>query len=341
MTDHAATPPPVHAALRINMTGLQPDPRAESERYRAAIEMAVYAEENGFDTVNLEEHHCADNGWLPSPLVLAAMIIARTKRVRVSVTALLATLYDPIRLAEDVAVLDLVSEGRFTFTAGLGYRPIEYHATGKRWDERGRLMDELIETLLTAWKGEPFEYRGETIRVTPTPMTKPHPLFLVGGMSKVAARRAARFGLPFYPPQHQPELERFYYAELEKHGKQGFYLHPGEGNSMLVVEPDPERAWQELAPYYLRELQEYGSWKVEGVPRPSEEHVESIEELRAQKRFEIFSPEDALDELASGRRPTAVLHPLAGGVPLERAWRQLETFSTDVLAPVRRGDVAV
>jgi alkanesulfonate monooxygenase SsuD/methylene tetrahydromethanopterin reductase-like flavin-dependent oxidoreductase (luciferase family) len=336
MPNHTRAHPPVHAALRINMTGLQDDPGDEARRYRAAIDMAVYAEEHGFDTVNLEEHHCAANGWLPAPLVLAAMIVARTKRVRVSVTALLATLYDPIRLAEDIAVLDLVSGGRFTFTAGLGYRPIEYHATGKRWEDRGRLMDELVETLLAAWKGEPFEYRGETILVTPTPLSKPHPFFLIGGMSKAAARRAARFGLPFYPPQHQPELERFYYAELERNGKKGFYLHPGEGNSMLVVEDAPERAWPELAPFYLRELQEYGSWKVEGVPRPSEDPVETIEDLRAQKRFEIFTPEQARDELSSGRRPTAVLHPLAGGVPLERAWRQLEAFATDVLAPVKR-----
>jgi alkanesulfonate monooxygenase SsuD/methylene tetrahydromethanopterin reductase-like flavin-dependent oxidoreductase (luciferase family) len=337
MADHAPGKRPVHAALRINMTGLQEDPREEAERYRAAIEMAVYAEAHGFDTVNLEEHHCAENGWLPSPLVLAAMIVARTQRVRVSVTALLATLYDPIRLAEDVAVLDLVSGGRFTFTAGLGYRPVEYHATGKSWADRGRLMDELIETLLTAWKGEPFEYRGETIRVTPTPLTKPHPLFLVGGMSRAAARRAARFGLPFYPPQHEPELQAFYEAELQRQGQRGFYLHPGEGNSMLVVEDDPERAWQELAPCFLRELKEYGSWKVEGVPRPSEEDVSSVEDLRAQKRFEILTPAAAREALVSGQRPTAVLHPLAGGVPLERAWRQLETFATDVLAPVRAG----
>lgn len=325
----------IHAALRINMTGLCDDPQAEAERYRAAIEMAVYAEEHGFDTVNLEEHHCAENGWLASPLMLAAMIVARTKRVRVSVTALLATLYDPIRLAEDVAVLDLVSGGRFTFTAGLGYRPIEYHATGKRWEDRGRLMDELVETLLLAWKGEPFEYKGQTIRVTPTPLSKPHPFFLIGGMSKAAARRAARFGLPFYPPQHQPELERFYHDELERQGKRGFYLHPGAGNAMLVVEEDPDNAWNELAPCYLRELQEYGSWKLDGVPRPSEEDVETLEDLKQQGRFELRTPEQARALLRSGERPTVVVHPLAGGTPLPRAWSQLRRFATEVLEPVR------
>jgi alkanesulfonate monooxygenase SsuD/methylene tetrahydromethanopterin reductase-like flavin-dependent oxidoreductase (luciferase family) len=322
-------------ALRINMTGLCEDPADESKRYRAAIEMACYAEEHGFDVVNLEEHHCAENGWLPSPLILAAMIVARTKRVRVSVTALLATLYDPIRLAEDIAVLDLVSGGRFTFTAGLGYRPVEYHAMGRSWADRGRLMDEMIETLLTAWRGEPFEYRGETIRVTPKPLSQPHPLFLVGGMSRAAARRAARFGLPFYPPQHQPELESYYRAELERQGKQGFYLHPGSGNSMIVIDDDPKSAWEELAPYFLRELGEYATWKQEGIPRPSEEEVETLEDLKRQKRFEVLRAETCRAEIASGARTTIVLHPLAGGIPLERAWRVLRNDPEQVLEPER------
>jgi alkanesulfonate monooxygenase SsuD/methylene tetrahydromethanopterin reductase-like flavin-dependent oxidoreductase (luciferase family) len=325
-------------ALRINMTGLCDDPADEAERYRAAIEMAAFAEAEGFDVVNLEEHHCAENGWLPAPLMLAAMIVARTSRVRVTVTALLATLYDPIRLAEDIAVLDLVSGGRFAFTAGLGYRPVEYHATGKRWQDRGKLMDEVIETLLTAWKGEPFEYRGEVIRVTPKPMSHPHPILLVGGMSRVAARRAARFGLPFYPPQHQPELESYYNAELERLGKQGFYLHPGSGNSMIFVDEDPESAWDELAPCFLRELREYSSWKQEGVPRPSEEDVLSVEDLREQKRFEIMTPAECIDRLRSGERSTAVLHPLAGGVPLDRAWQSLRLFCEKVLRPLRQAD---
>ncbi len=325
---------PAQVALRINMTGLCEDPADEAARYRAAVDMAVYAEQSGFDVVNLEEHHCADNGWLASPLTLAAMIAARTERIRISVTALLVTLYDPVRLAEDIAVLDLVSGGRFVFTAGMGYRPIEYHATGKRFEDRGRLMDETIETLLRAWTGEPFEYRGETIRVTPKPLTRPHPIFLVGGQSRAAARRAARFGLPFYPPQHDDDLERAYHAELERLGQSGFYMHPGVGNSMLIVEPDPEQAWRELAPFMLRELQEYATWRRDGVPRPGEEPVETVEDLRRQKRFEILTPAECRDQLTRGARDVAVLHPLAGGIPLDRAWQSLRRFVDEVLERV-------
>jgi alkanesulfonate monooxygenase SsuD/methylene tetrahydromethanopterin reductase-like flavin-dependent oxidoreductase (luciferase family) len=80
--------------------------------------------------------------------------------------------------------------------AGLGYRPYEYAAHGKSWADRGKLMDEVLEVMLKAWAGEPFEYRGTIVRVTPTPYTKPHPMLFVGGASKPAARRAAQLGLP-------------------------------------------------------------------------------------------------------------------------------------------------
>jgi alkanesulfonate monooxygenase SsuD/methylene tetrahydromethanopterin reductase-like flavin-dependent oxidoreductase (luciferase family) len=316
------------------MTGMSDDPAEESRRYRAALEMAAHAEASGFDIVNLEEHHCAENGWLPSPLTLAAMIIARTRRIRVTVTALLVTLYDPVRLAEDIAILDLVSEGRFSFVAGLGYRPLEYHATGRSWEDRGRLMDETIETLLTAWKGEPFEYRGQMIRVTPRPMSRPHPFFFIGGMSAVAARRAARFGLPFHPPMRQPEIEAIYHAELKRLGKKGFVYSPGEGNSMLFVEEDPERAWRDLAPYFLRELREYGEWKQEGVPRPSEEGVSTVGELRKQKRFEILTPQECIERYRGRTTSIAVVHPLAGGIPVERAWTSFRRFTDEVLPAI-------
>ncbi len=328
---------PLTTALRINMTGMSDDPAEESRRYRAALDMAEHAEASGFEIVNLEEHHCAENGWLPSPLTLAAMIIARTQRIRVTVTALLVTLYDPVRLAEDIAILDLVSEGRFSFVAGLGYRPIEYHATGKRWEDRGRLMDETIETLLTAWKGEPFEHRGQTIRVTPRPMSRPHPFFFIGGMSAVAARRAARFGLPFHPPMRRPDLEAIYHAELERVGKQGFVYSPGEGNSMLVIEEDPERAWEELAPYFLRELREYGTWKQDGVPRPSEEDVSTVADLREQKRFEILTAQECIERYRGRTSATAVVHPLAGGIPVERAWASFRRFTDEVLPAISAG----
>jgi len=319
------------------MTGHSDDPKIESGRYRAALEMASFAEEKGFSVVSVEEHHVAENGWLPSPLTMAGAIIGRTESIAVNCTALLITLYDPIRLAEDIAVLDLMSGGRFSFVAGLGYRPKEYAALDKDWKARGKGMDHMLETLLKAWSGEPFEYNGETIRVTPTPFSRPHPMFAIGGMSKAAARRAARFGLPFFPPMEMPELGAFYLEECEKAGKRGFVAYPAEENSMLFLDDDPERAWVELAPYLLRECQEYSAWKLEGVPRPGERPVETIEELKAAKRYEILTPEQCLERIrANGPDFTPCLHPLCGGIPVERAWAGLELYADRVLGALAK-----
>lgn len=318
------------SVLRLNMTGLLEDRQAEALRYRAALDMAVYAEQQGFSAVGVEEHHCADNGWLPSPITMASMIAARTDRILINISALLVTLYDPVRLAEDIAVIDMVSGGRLSFIAGMGYRPVEYHAMDKSFEQRGALMDEVLETLLKAWSGEAFEYRGNTIRVTPTPVSEPHPIMFVGGMSKAAARRAARFGLPFYPPQEMPELEALYHSELEKHGKSGFVMYPEE-QPMVFIDDDPERAWQELGPYFLREAQEYSSWRVDNVPRPAEEAVNNIDDVRRHGRYQIFTPDEYVERVKSRERITTIMHPLAGGVPVDRAWQLLRNYVEKVL----------
>ncbi len=322
----------VNSNLRINMTGTEQDAAAASLRYRTAIDMAAYADQAGFASVNVEEHYCADNGWLPSPLTMAAAIAARTERCQIGVMALLVTLYDPVRLAEDLAVIDLLSNGRLNFVAGMGYRELEFHAMDKPFAERGQWMDHVLDTLLLAWGDEPFEYRGRMINVTPKPVQKPHPMFLVGGMSKPAARRAARRGLPFGPPIANAELEALYYEELAAHGhSNGFVYTPPEDFSVLFLHEDPEQAWDELGHYFLVEAVEYSSWKVEGLQRPLEFASDSVADLRAEKRYEIITPQECLERHRSKADFFATLHPLIGGMPLEQVWSCLQLYTEKVL----------
>ena len=96
-------------------------PEMRRDRYRAALDLARYAEETGHDAVNLSEHHGAEDGYLPSPLIAASAIAAVTSRIPISVWAVIAPLYDPVRLAEDMSVLDHLSAGRVSYTFGLGY----------------------------------------------------------------------------------------------------------------------------------------------------------------------------------------------------------------------------
>jgi alkanesulfonate monooxygenase SsuD/methylene tetrahydromethanopterin reductase-like flavin-dependent oxidoreductase (luciferase family) len=316
-------------ALRLNMTHL-PEPAADhSARYQAALDMAEYADEQSFTIVNCEEHHVARNGWLPSPLMMAAAIAGRTRKININITALLITLYDPVRLAEDIAVLDNLSNGRFNFVAGLGYRPEEYHAVGREWDKRGQLMDECLDVMLKAWGNESFDHKGKLINVTPKPKSKPHPFFFVGGMSAAAAKRAARFGLPFYPPMHLPDVEKVYLDAMKQQGKQGMVYYPRQGSMMTLIHEDPDTAWKQFTPYILNETAEYSSWKREGVPRPSENGAHTMEELQAEKKFEIVTPEQCLANIRNGRH-TLVFNPLVGGLPLDEGWKTLRLFVEQV-----------
>lgn len=137
--------------------------------------MAAYADEHGITTVQTEEHHGVDNNWLPSPFAFAGAVFGATRRIAVTVSAVIGPLHDPLRLAEEIAVLDLLSGGRLVTVAGIGYRPEEYALFDVEWSRRGRLQDELLETLLKAWTGEEFAYRGRPVRITPRPFTDPHP----------------------------------------------------------------------------------------------------------------------------------------------------------------------
>jgi alkanesulfonate monooxygenase SsuD/methylene tetrahydromethanopterin reductase-like flavin-dependent oxidoreductase (luciferase family) len=320
------------AMMRFNWVLPGVDPETMSGMYKAALDMASYGEEHGFIACTLEEHHGAENGWSPTPLLMAGMILSRTRNMNVMIMALLVPLHDPLRIAEDIAVLDLASGGRLNVVGGLGYIPAEYARHGKDWGERGRLMDEAVDAMLKAWTGEPFEYRGTTVRGTPRPLTQPHPPFSLGGTSKVAARRAARFGLPFFPAANMPELEGYYYEKCMEYGTQGFCMMPGEETVMLFVADDPDKAWAELGPYLLHEATTYHSWQTPDIKSAVHSYASTADELRAEGIYRILTPDECV-EMAKRDGDAAAfnLHPMCGGIPVDKAWEHVQLFVDKVL----------
>ncbi|MET9294561.1 LLM class flavin-dependent oxidoreductase [Streptomyces sp. NPDC003077] len=316
--------------LRLNLVDPAPaGPDALSARYRAAVEMAAYADEMGLDTVQTEEHHATDNGWMPSPLTFAGAVLGATRRITVMLSALITPLYDPLRLAEDIAVLDLIGGGRLVTVAALGYRPEEYEAHGRDWRWRGKLQDEALETLLRAWTGEPFPYRGRTVRVTPRPYSRPHPPLFVGGGSRPAARRAARLGLPFLPGAYSPELEAYYHAQRAAYGTEGMVLQPPADAWLLHVSEDPDRTWARYGQHFLHEARTYASWQVPGIRSAVHSHAEDVAELRREGRYRVVTPEECVRLAADAE--ALVLHPLCGGMPVEEGRRSLHLFAERVV----------
>jgi alkanesulfonate monooxygenase SsuD/methylene tetrahydromethanopterin reductase-like flavin-dependent oxidoreductase (luciferase family) len=322
--------------MRFNLVDPAATPETLSRRYRAAVEMAAYADDSGIDTVQTEEHHASADGWLPSPLVFAAAVLGATRRIAVTIAALIGPLHDPLRLAEDIAVLDLVSGGRLVTVAGIGYRPEEYAAFGVDWARRGELQDELLETLLAAWTGEPFAFRGRKVQVRPVPFTRPHPLLLVGGSSRAAARRAARLGLPFFPSAHLPELEAYYQARLTEYGTEGWCLAPPAEIPLLHIAEDPERAWAQYGPYFLREARTYASWQGPGIRSAVRSGASSVDELRREGVYRVLTADECVAFAeAAGEAASLVLHPLCGGMPVDEGWNSLRLFAERVLPRLR------
>lgn len=316
--------------VRFNLVAPGATPDELADRYRTAVDMAGYADEHGVDSVQTEEHHGAENNWMPSPIAFAGAVLGATRRIAVSVCALLGPLYDPLRLAEDIAVLDLVGRGRLVTVAGIGYRRAEYEQLGVDWDRRGLLQDELLETLLAAWTGEPFRYRGRTVRVAPRPYSRPHPPLFVGGSSRAAARRAARLGLPFSPSAHLPELVAYYDEECARRGTRGWTMMPGPRTPLLHVSEDPDRTWAKYGEHFLHEARTYSAWQNADIASAVHARASTVAELRAEGVYRVVTPEECA-ALGASSDETLVLHPLCGGMPPEEGWRSLRLLGEKVL----------
>lgn len=322
--------------LRFDMRCPAFSPAAPGELYAAALEMASWGDARGFDAVVVSEHHAVDDGFLPSPMVLMGAMVGRTRTLRVSASALLLPLYDPVKLAEDLAVLDLASGGRVAITVGIGYRPAEFAMFGKDWSARGTLMDEGLEVLLRAWSGEPFEWNGRRVHMTTTPLTQPKPPIFVGGMGRLGARRAARFGLPFQPAVNDPEVLELYRTECERLGVENpLVLPPGSGE-MLWVSRDPERSWSQIGRYLLHDAITYRSWQPAHQRSAVHSKASTVDELRREGRYRILTPQECVER---GERLGPFgdfgLFPLCGGTPPELAWESLELYANEVLPALK------
>ncbi|MDP9822157.1 LLM class flavin-dependent oxidoreductase [Nocardioides massiliensis] len=300
------------------------------ELYARALEQAPYVEQHGFGGVTLSEHHASDDGYLPSPIPVASAVAAVTSTIPISISALLANLYDPVRLAEDIVVLDHLSAGRVSYTFGLGYRPEEYAHFGREWSSRGRAIEQQLTVLLQLLTGEEVEVDGRRVRVSPPPYSDPHPVFLYGGGTPAAARRAARLGMHFSPQQADPALKQLYRdtcAELGR--KHGFVMMPPEGPAAVFCSEDPDRFWAEHGRHLLADAQGYSRWS-----GAHQHHVRddsgTVAELRAAGRYVVGTPDELIARGQAGTLPLVTAHAACGGLPAEPSWESLRLLAEKV-----------
>ena len=316
--------------LRFDVRAPAASPATLDEIVHATLDMAEWADGHGVDGVSLSEHHGVEDGYLPSPVPMAAAVAARTKRVRISISALLVPMYDPVKLAEDLVLVDHVSRGRVVTTAGIGYRIPEFEMFGIEHGKRGVVFEEYVDVLLRAWTGKPFEWRGRKVQVTPAPYTDPCPPILMGGQSKTAARRAARLGLPYQPANNDDEINALYVSESKELGHEPVLLPPGTGE-MIWIADDPEREWSRIGAYLLHDALTYASWQPEQQRTAMRSHATTLPELQAEKLYRIFTPDECVAYAESmGERASILLYPFCGGTPPDLAWEAVELFDARV-----------
>lgn len=312
---------PAVSAIRFDMRRAPFSPLTDADLYAQCVEMSTWADQHGFAAITVSEHHGVD--FISAPVTMAAMLLGRTKNAFVTVNALLVPLHDPVRLAEQVASIDLMSGGRFRFVAGLGYKVEEFEMAGVDRRKRGALVEEYVQVMLKAWTGEPFEWRGRTIVVTPTPKTPGNQLLFMGGSVKASAERAARLRLPFFTMSVDPALGEHYRAACEAVGYEGVFMYP-TGPSFVHVTDDPERTWAEIGRYALYDAQSYASWQSGDHDNVVAVGGQTVDDLKASGMWQVVTPEECI-ELAK-RTGSVALHPLMGGMPAELGWQSLELF---------------
>jgi probable F420-dependent oxidoreductase len=178
------------------------DGRDHAQLYADTLDLARGAEAAGFDSFWLAEHHGASDGYIPSLLPFLAAVAARTERIEVGTAVMLSPFHDPLRLAEDAAVVDNISDGRLNLGVGLGWAPEEYRMFGAPTKGRGARLSEFVQVLRGAWTGEPFTVEGrylnyQDVMVRPAPSRR-IPIYLGGG-TPPALERAARLGDGHFP----------------------------------------------------------------------------------------------------------------------------------------------
>ncbi|MGB1687773.1 MAG: LLM class flavin-dependent oxidoreductase [Ilumatobacteraceae bacterium] len=179
-------------------------PLSWPQLYGAVLDQIAWLDELGFDLVWFTEHHFVDDGYLPSWIPVAGAVASRTSRIRISSDITLMPFQEPLRLAEDLAVLDNISNGRMEIGVGMGYALHEFHGFNIPRAQRVSRTEEGVEILQRAFSGDRFSYAGKRftyndVRVTPTPVQEGGPPIWMAAMGTPGAERAARLGLHLLP----------------------------------------------------------------------------------------------------------------------------------------------
>jgi alkanesulfonate monooxygenase SsuD/methylene tetrahydromethanopterin reductase-like flavin-dependent oxidoreductase (luciferase family) len=310
--------------------------------YAECLEEIEEGERLGFTGVWLSEHHFVDDGYLPSPLVAAAAIAARTKTMTIGTNVLLLPMHHPLRVAEDAAVADLISGGRFVLGVGQGYVQHEFEVLGFDRKRRPSLFEEGVEIIRRAWEEGRIGYEGKRWRFENLPFGPQlgrRPPIYIGASADPAIDRAARMADGFLTSAAWGAGNVVTYRKvreaLARHGRAEEDF-PYVASGVVYLREDSELARSEVAPAIAYQRSRYAEWGTDrGEPKPEPKRPEDL----SWERYFVGNPEEVAEGLARvyaeapydhlcfwGRLP---------GVTHEQALSNMRLFASDVIPRVR------
>jgi len=313
--------------------------------YQEALEEVVRGEDLGFDSIWMEEHHAVPNHYWPSPLTVLAGFATRTARVTLGTDILVAPFYHPVRLAEDVALLDIMSGGRFVLGTAIGYKPDEFALYGIDLEKRGARFVEQLTILKALWTQESVSFEGKYFRVEgklePKPITKPHPPVWIGGWGELTLKRAASLGDNWIPGP-TADLPRLV------NGKKQFLqdrLVAGRTAPITewpltrdVIIADTDKQARDLAERHIMDAyrREYaGGWKHPFIDASIVTNLDAL----MKNRFLIGGPDQVVRALRPFVEEYGMTHLICRlffpGMPHRHILRELELLSQQVLPAFR------
>lgn len=299
------------------------------------------AEAAGFESVWLGEHH--NNRTLyPTPLVGLAAIAGRTRRVRLGTAVLLIPLHHPLVVAEEAAMVDMISGGRLILGVGVGYAPEEFAAFGVPLRERGSRMDEAVPLIERLWCEDKVTHAGRHYRVTnatvsPRPVQRPRPPIWFGGWVEPAIRRAGRLGDAWLggPSARLDEVAACVRLYRQARSEAGPDREVGEAALIryVFVAESMERARAIAGEAFIRCFEDtYFRWPHPIVKRPAGSMT--VERL-AEDRIILGDPAGCIQQIRRFQQELALDHLIcrvsAPGIPRDAAARSLELLTREVM----------
>ena len=276
--------------------------------FRQALDEVVLGEELGFASVFMEEHHGVRDHYWPTPLMVLAGFATRTERVLLGTDVLILPFYHPTQVAEEAAMLDVISGGRLVLGVAIGYRPNEFALFGQPLERRGARFEEQLTVLRQLWSTDDVRcdgtfYRLDGATIEPKPVQSGGPPIWIGGWGPLALRRAARLANAWVPGP-TARLEKLqaaratYEAELRAIGRDPAQTPRPLTREVIVAETD-QRA-RELAERHLlinyRDEYGGGSWNHPLIGKEDATRVDEFEAI-AQDRFVVGSPDSCIRQI--------------------------------------------